>query len=143
MNLTAPGNGTAFPLRPTYINLLLLPCVGWLCIFLHLSALVSKCRGWFLRHSSSFVSPVRVCIGAISLGKKKHRDTHIYSRFHPVFLRGLSRGTVPLDPFYFPYKQPQSECCKSYTLCHGCVIFSNSSMLHASLCPSYLYCTFF
>lgn len=72
--------------------------------------------------------------------EKTHTDTHIYSRFHPVFffLRGLSRGTVPLDPFYFPYKQPRSKCCKSSALCHGRVIFSNSSMPHASPRPSYL-----
>lgn len=44
-NLTAPDKGSAFLLRPTYINLLLL-LLWWMYIFIHLSALVSKGRGW-------------------------------------------------------------------------------------------------
>lgn len=38
--------------------------------------------------------------------EKTHTDTHTsIPGFILFFLRGLSRGTVPLDPFYFPYKQ--------------------------------------
>lgn len=33
MNLTAPGNGSAFLLRPTYINLLLLLCVSYVYFY--------------------------------------------------------------------------------------------------------------
>lgn len=80
-----------------YIHKSLIIALCWRCIFLHLSALVSKCRGLLLRNWSSLVSPVRVCMGAISSRKTK---TSLFLGFIP-FKKDCQGALFHLTHFIF------------------------------------------
>lgn len=150
MNLTA----SAFPFAPyihksVIIAPLLVPAMLLICVFLHLSALVSKQgregegQGWgemWLFKTFKFI-----CVSCESLyrchlppGEEWHAHSYVHTHTHthlfPGFIQGLSRATVPLDPFYSSYKQTNKLgplprfsmfCGKVSTLFQGgCITFS-------------------
>lgn len=69
-------------------------------IFIHLSALVSKGRGWLLRYLSSFVCLVEVFTDVTSMWVKNNNKKNCVSRFH--MLKRTAVAQYPTWPILFP-----------------------------------------
>ena len=104
------------PFAPYIHKSVIIAPVLTIYIFIHLSALVSKGRGWLLTYSSSFVCLVEVFTDVTSMWVKKN-----CAQVSSYVERTPSCSNTPLDPFFSACKQlarPPSKVLKVWQFGH-------------------------